>query len=45
MANKTEDGAGYSYRALRLSIGLLGLLLPLILALGTGSPIESLRAR
>lgn len=36
MTTKTEDGAGYSYRALRLSIGLLGLLLPLMLALGTG---------
>ncbi len=35
MANKTEDGAGFSYRALRLSIGLLGLLLPLLLAVGT----------
>jgi len=36
MVNPNEDGAGYSYRALRLSIGLLGLLLPLLLAVGTG---------
>ncbi len=35
MANPEEDGASYSYNALRTSIGLLGLLLPLLLALGT----------
>jgi hypothetical protein len=36
MANPNEDGAAYSYNALRTAIGLLGLLLPLLLAIGTG---------